>query len=152
MVRSTGAQRRTPRDVAVALAIALAPTAGGCGGDEFANEPRPAAPIIVSAVITPREVSVSPSGVGAGMIELLASNQTATSQRLRLRLRSRRIAPGEKPLAQTTGPINPGDTASLKAEVGKGIYVVATSSPAIDAARLAVGPARGSAKDRLLQP
>jgi hypothetical protein len=150
MVRSTGAQRRTRRDVAVALAIVVAPAGGGCGGDEFANEPRPAAPVIVSAVIAPRGVSLSPSAVGAGMIELLASNQTAISQRLRLR--SRRTAPGEKPLAQTTGPINPGGTASLKADVGEGIYVVSTSSPASDAARLAVGPARGSAKGRLLQP
>lgn len=132
------------------VTLALAPAGGGCGGDEFANKPRPAAPIIVSAVITPRGVSASPSRVGAGMIELRVSNQTTISQRLRLR--SRRTAAGDKPLAQTTGPINPGGTASLKADVGEGIYVVSTSSPAIAAARLAVGPAGESAKGRLLQP
>jgi hypothetical protein len=152
MVRSAGARPRTLRGVVVALAVALAPAASGCGGDEFANQPRPAAPIVVSAVIAPRGVSVSPSGVGAGPIELLASNQTATSQRLRLRLRSRRTPPGERPLAQTTGPINPGGTATLKADVGEGTYVVSTSSREIDAARLVVGPARESDRGRLLQP
>jgi hypothetical protein len=142
---SAGARRRALRAAApVALALALA--AGGCGGNgDFANEPRPATPITVSAVIAPRGVSVSPARFGAGSVELLVSNQTAAAQRLRLR--SRRLAPGGRTLTQTTGPISPGDTASLKADVDRGTYVVSVRSAAIAPATIVVGAARDDAQD-----
>jgi len=149
MVRSTGAQRRTlPGAIAAALAVSL--VAAGCGDDDFANEPRAPAPITVSAVIAPRAVAVSPQRFGAGPIRLLASNQTQTSQRLQLR--SRRVAPGGRALVQTTGPINPGGTATLDADVDAGTYVVSVRSSPISPAQLVVTRARGSAQDRLLQP
>jgi len=149
MVRTTGAQRRTLRGaVAAALAVTLAAT--GCGEDDFANGARGPAPIMVSAVITPRGVAISPQRLGSGPIELLASNQTQTSQRLQLR--SRRVEPGVRSLAQTTGPISPGGTATLNADVAAGTYVVSVRSTAIEAGQLVVTAARGSAQDRLLQP
>ena len=149
MVRSTGAQRRTLRSaVAAALAVTLALAA--CGEDDFANDPRGPAPITVSAVITPAVISVSRQRLGAGPIELLASNQTQTSQRLQLR--SRRIEPGGRSLEQTTGPISPGGTATLNANVDAGTYVVSVRSTSIEPGQLVVTGARGSAQDRLLAP
>jgi hypothetical protein len=124
--------------------------AGGCGDDEFANDRRPASSITIGAVITPKRVTATPSRFGAGAIELVVSNQTATSQRLQLR--SERLARGGRPLAQTTGPINPGGTATLNVTVDEGRYVVSARSPRIEPAALAVGPPRESAQDRLLQP
>ena len=144
------AMRRTPW-TAAGVAVALALGIGGCGGgDEFANDERAPAAITLSAAITRTNVTVAPSRVGAGSIELIASNLTSTSQRLTLS--SRTLSDGGEPLKQRTGPINPGDTASLTADVVEGTYRVTTRSAAIAAATIRVGPARPSAKDELLQP
>jgi hypothetical protein len=132
---------------AVAVAVALGLGLAGCGGgDDFANSPRPPAPITLSAAISQARVTVSPARFGAGPVELIASNQTTTSQRLTLR-----SSPGQG-LEQTTGPINPGDTASLKADLSAGSYLVTARSAAIDPARIVVGPRRSSDTDGLLQP
>jgi hypothetical protein len=149
MVRPVDAQRRMPW-AAVAAFAALGVGAVGCGDDgKFANSPRPPAAITVSAAIAPSRVTVSPSRFGAGTIELIASNQTATSQRLTLRSRGR---PSGDRLDQSTGPINPGDTASLKADLTPGTYLVSARSDAIAPATIVVGPPRRDAGDGLLQP
>lgn len=136
---------------AAATAVALAFGAAGCGADdEFANDERAATRLTVSASITGNDVSVSPSRLGAGPIELLASNLTSTSQRLTLR--SQALTDGAEPLQQRTGPINPGDTASLTADLVQGTYRVTTGSRAITPALLRVGPARPDGQDQLLQP
>jgi len=138
---------RTAAGVAVTLVFALA----GCGDDDdFANDERAPAPITLSASITRSNVTISPSRLGAGAIELIASNQTSTSQRLTLS--SRTPSDGGEPLEQRTGPINPGDTASLTADLVEGTYRLTTRSATIAAATLRVGPRRPSAKDELLQP
>jgi hypothetical protein len=148
MVRVVSAQRALPPGT-VAFAVAL--VLGGCGSDdELARGRRPPAAITVSAVISSTRVSLSPSRFGAGTIELLASNQTSTSKRLELR--SERLAAGGRPLVQRTGPINPGGTASLKADVDEGSYVVSAPPAAIAPARIAVGAPRASGAHRLLQP
>jgi len=131
---------------AVALGLGL----GGCGDDDFANEERAPAPLRLSAAITPANVTVSPSRLGAGTIELIASNLTSKSQQVTLR--SQTLSGGADPLEQRTGPINPGDTASLTADLTQGTYRLTTRSPAITAATIRVGPRRASAKDQLLQP
>jgi len=135
---------------AVAAVAALALGTGGCGNDDVANSARPPAQITLSAAILPARVTVSPSRFGAGAIELIASNQTATSQRVTLRSRGR-IGGGEE-LAQSTGPINPGDTASLTADLTEGSYRVSARSTAIKPATIVVGAPRESAQDSLLQP
>lgn len=150
MLRLIDARRRMP-PAALAAFLALALAAAGCGGnDDFANDPRPAAPITLSAAISPARVTVSPSRFGAGPIELIASNQTQTSQRVTLRSTGRASQADE--LEQSTGPINPGDTASLRADLVKGSYLVTARAAAIDPATIVVGPARESAADSLLQP
>jgi hypothetical protein len=150
MVRQVEVQRRMPR-AATAVVLAVGLGAAGCGSDGgFANSPRPPAAITVSATISPERVSVSPARLGAGTIELLASNQTTTSQRVTLR--SQAAPPGGEPIQQSTGPINPGDTASLKADLPSGRYLVTARSDAITPATIVVGSAREDAGDGLLQP
>jgi hypothetical protein len=101
----------------------------------------------VSAAISAARVTVSPARFGAGSIELIASNQTTTSQRVTLRSQG-----GSDPLEQSTGPINPGDTASLTADLSQGRYVLSARSSAIDPAQIVVGAARANGADGLLQP
>jgi hypothetical protein len=136
----------TAAGVAVAVALGI----GGCGGDDFANDKRAPAPIILSASITGSNVTVSPSRLGAGAVELITSNLTSKSQQVTLR--SQTQSAGAEPLEQRSGPINPGDTASLTADLARGTYRLSTSSAAIAPATIRVGPARPSAKDDLLQP
>jgi hypothetical protein len=142
------ARRKTSRTVA---AIALVTLMGGCGGDDgFANRERAPAPIVLSASITPRDITVSPSRIGAGTIELIASNLTSESQQITLR--SETLSAGTAPLEQRTGPINPGDTASLTADLVKGTYRVTSRPGRRPSARIRVGPTRSGASAGLLQP
>lgn len=138
------------RRTATALAATVLLTAAGCGDDEdYANEERPPAPIVVTAAITPSGVAVSPEKFGAGPINLIVTNQTETSQQVTLETRDTSSGPG---ITQRTGPINPRDTATLKADVPSGSYRVSVGAGSIDAATLEVGAERPSAQNELLQP
>jgi len=147
-VRPLDLMSRTPGIVAgVALAVVFA--LAGCGDDDFANDPRAPVRITLAAVITPTNVTVSPARLGAGMVELIASNLTSRSQRVTLSSLTLQDAP---PLRQRSGPINPGDTASLTAVLREGTYRLTASSAAIAPATIRVGPPRSSSQDTLLQP
>jgi hypothetical protein len=121
----------------------------GCGGGtDYKNEPRPASPIVVTASISKDAVSVSPKKFGAGPVTLIVTNQTGASQRLTVEISSG--APGFK---GQTGPINPRDTAQLKADLStQGTYSVHVDGNSIKPARVTVGAARPSAQNDLLQP
>lgn len=128
----------------------LALLLGGCGDDEFANRERAPDRIILSVSITPREITVSPSRIGAGTVELIASNLTSRSQQITLR--SGKLSAGTAPLEQRTGPINPGDTASLTADLVRGTYRLTTSAGRRPPATIRVGPTRSGSPDQLLAP
>ncbi|MDQ3741189.1 MAG: hypothetical protein M3389_09635 [Actinomycetota bacterium] len=131
-------------------AVALA--AAGCGGDDddYKNEERPPAPIVVSASINEERVSVSPRSFGAGPITLIVTNQTQSAQELTLE--TDEIGGDAPGVEQETGPISPGDTASLKADLRQGTYRVAVNGRGIGEAAIEVGEPRESAQDQLLQP
>jgi hypothetical protein len=148
-VRTLDLMRRMPWATAGAT-VALAIGVNGCGDDDFANDQRAPSPITLSASITRANVTVSPSRLGAGSVELIASNLTGTSQQLTLSSRS--LEGGGERLEQRTGPINPGDTASLTANLEQGVYSVSSGSGAITPATIRVGPPRASAQDELVQP
>ena len=129
-----------------ALAFATA-----CGeDDDYENEPRPPAPIVVSAAITQDGVSVSPETFGAGPVTLIVTNQTQSAQELTLE--TDEIGGSAPGLEQETGPISPGDTASLKADLREGTYRVGVNGRGISEASLDVGEPRESAQNQLLQP
>jgi hypothetical protein len=139
--------RRTTAQVLSCLAVAAA-TVAGCGSDsDYKNEPRPAAPIVVTASISKDAVSVSPRKFGAGPVTVIVTNQTSASQQLTLEINS-----GQAGFKGRTGPINPRDTGQLKADLGEGTYSVHVDGDAIKAARLLVGAKRPSAQNDLLQP
>ncbi len=139
------------RVVLSGAACAAVLAVAGCGGSKsYKNEPRPASPIVVTAAITPDGVSVSPRKFGAGPISLVVTNQTEKSQRLTLA----RQVNGQTQANGETGPINPHDTASLKADVDPGDYTVSVdeSGSAIKPAQVEVGEPRASAQNDLLEP
>ena len=131
----------------------LAATLGvvGCGSEsDYANEPRPPSPINVTAAITQEKVTVSPREFGAGPIVLIVANQTAEPQRVTLE--TDEIAGEQGGIKQSTAPINPDGTATLKVDVREGRYAVSVDGDGISAARVRVGPERESAQHELLQP
>ena len=129
------------------LGVALA----GCGGSSsYKNEPRPPSPIVLTASINDRRVSVSPHSFGAGPISLVVANLTSASQRVTVESANKvGTGPG---IRQETAPISPRDTATLKIDVTPGRYRVHVGADGIAAAVLRVGPQRSSAQNELLQP
>ncbi len=135
-----------------AVVLGAAALAAGCGGedDDYENKARPPAPIVVSASIGEDRVSVSPRRFGAGPITLIVTNQTRSAQQLTLE--TDEIGGTDSGIERKTGPINPGDTASLKADLREGTYRIAVNGRGIAEAALDVGEPRESAQNELLQP
>jgi hypothetical protein len=138
-----GARRRLIVAVgALALALALA----ACGEEDFENEPRPAAPIELTALINDREVKVSPStakAVGAGLATITISNQSADPATLVL----------EGPIDDASDEIAPGGTGNMNTTLEEGDYIVsAGEGSSLREGRLEVGPERESAQNELLLP
>jgi hypothetical protein len=133
-------------------ASALAAIAGvlvlaGCGsGKHFVNDPRPPSLLIITVAIDNGRVLVSPARIGAGPVKLTMANETQASQQV--------TVASDQPgvLQEHAGPINPGNTASLKADLTSGTYSVKVDGSSIQAATIAVGAKRPSAQNQLLQP
>jgi hypothetical protein len=139
-VRSTGAM----------IALLCTALLAGCGGgdDAYENQPRPAAPINVTAAIADGKISVSPKEFGAGPIVLIVSNQTEDPQELTLE--TDELGGDEPGLApQSTGEIRPSGTATIKVDVREGTYALRGRTGEVS---LAVGAPRPSAQNELLQP
>lgn len=142
--RTPRPQPRLPLVLALAAAVLLA---AGCGdSSSYQNDPRPPAPINVTAYISPTRVSVSPKSFGAGPIVLIVTNQSDTSQEATFRTDA-----GDD-VNQTTNPINPGNTAQLKLNVREGSYVLRTGNDEVAPATVTVDRARPSAQNDVLQP
>ena len=138
-----------PRTAIGLLAATLA--LAGCGGEsDYANNPRPPSPINITAAVTPEKVTVSPSKFGAGPIVLIVANQTSEPQRVTLE--TDELAGEQGGIKQSTAPINPDGTATLKVDVREGSYEVSVDGDGINAAKVDVGPERESAQNELLQP
>lgn len=134
----------TPAALCVA-SIAIA----GCGEESsYKNEPRPPKTIVIAAAILPDKVSISPTKFGAGPISLTIANQTNASQRIEIV----QVVNGQPQVNERTGPINPRDTATLKAEVEEGEYEIRVEGEGVAGARISVGAERESAQNELLQP
>ncbi|MCW3014539.1 MAG: hypothetical protein JWO02_1631 [Solirubrobacterales bacterium] len=136
------------RRIVAAVVGAASLVVAGCGSSgDYKNQARPPAPIVVTAYISDDGVSVSPDKFGAGPVNLVITNQSGAAQQVTFE--SDGSAAG---FTQQTGPINPRDTATLKADIPQGNAVVKVSANSIKAARIRVGAERASAQNDLLQP
>ena len=132
-------------------AAALITTIVACGGDDdYKNNPRPPAPINVTAAITNQKVSVSPQRFGAGPIVLVISNQSSSAQAVTFQ--TDELGGSEPGRTFSTTPINPRGTATLKVDVRQGDWKLGTKDGGIRAAAVLVGEERESAQNKLLQP
>jgi hypothetical protein len=142
------------------LTVTMAAVSGcGSGGKQFANKPRPSAPVNLTVFINDARVSVSPDSVGAGQVIFIVTNQGSKTE-------SMTIHPAGDPsrALASTGPINPQATAQVKVDLhGPSNYTItagksarteaaAASPTSIQPGRLHVGQPRPSSSNALLQP
>jgi len=123
----------------------------GCGGGtSYKNNPRPPAPLNITASVSNAGIAVSPTSFGAGPIVLIVTNQTGASQEITFE--SNELGASRPGVTQTTEPINPRGTGQLQVNVTEGRYRVRAANADIAPATITVGPERQSAQNQLLQP
>lgn len=135
------------RGLTALLAAASAIVAAGCGAEDFENEPRPPAPIELTAKIGDNRVLLSPTEIGgapigAGLANVTISNQTGKDLPLTF----------EGPIERTTNPVVAQGVLNYKLNLEQGDYVVGTDDPSIEGMEFTVGPERPSAQNKLLLP
>jgi hypothetical protein len=133
------------------IVVALAAVAAGCGGGaDYANEPRPATPINVTAAIDEEGISLTPKEFGAGPIVLIVSNQTGKARTVTVE--TDELGGSQPGLKQSTGAIEPRGTGTLKVDLREGDYAVSVKGRSVRPAAVEVGSERKSAQDELLEP
>lgn len=135
---------RNRAHLTVVSLLALAVPLAGCGGDDHPNEPRPPAPIEVTARVGEKAVTVAPGEFGAGLVNITISNQSDDVVELTVE--------GEG-VEASAGPIQPNAVGNFKLDILEGGYEV-SAGPESDAKpdTLEVGPERPSAQNELLLP
>ena len=133
------------------VAALLTCGAAGCGGEEdYANRPRPPAPINVTAAISEKKLSVSPQRFGAGPIVIIVSNQTPEPQNLTIE--TEELGGSQPGLRESSGRIGPHGTATMQVNVRQGTYQVSARGGGLEPASIEVGKPRPSAQNEVLQP
>jgi hypothetical protein len=130
---------------AAALAAALL---AGCGEDDFKNEARAPVREALTGVIQDDAVTVSPSKLGAGPVEITISNQTDSNRSITLEGKS---------IIERAGPVAPGGTATLQKTLAPGSYEVKAGSTKavrheIRPAVLRIGKERKNSNNDVLLP
>ena len=132
--------RRGPVLASVAV---VAVGVAGCGADDHPNEPRPPAPIEVTAKVDDERVDVQPSKFGAGLVVMTISNQSDDPVQIAV----------EGPTFREGPVIAPGQPGNLKANFEEGEYeVTAGEDSNARPTLLTVGPERASSQNDLLLP
>lgn len=132
----------------MAIALAALPALAACGDEDFANNPRPPAPVGLTGVIQDEKLTLSPAKVGAGQVTITISNQTGGPKTITLE--------GES-TTETVGPVGSLDTADLTRTLEPGSYEVRAGSARavrkeITPATLSIGKERTSSSGELLLP
>lgn len=139
---------RGRRRTALLAVAAIAAAAAGCGAEDFPNDPRPPAPIELTARIGEKKVIVSPTErtngepIGAGLANVTVSNQTPEDVTLEF----------TGPTDQTTDPVVANGVLQFNIDLQEGVYTVSTDDPAIRSSEFEIGPERPSAQNDLLLP
>ena len=140
--------RRVEGVVAVTVvAVGLA----GCGAEsDYANKPRPPAPISVTAAIDKHRVRVSRSSFGGGPVTFIISNQSGAAQKVTFE--SDELGAAHGGIKRSTGTIEPLSTGQLKVDAEEGSYTLSASGGNVAPATITVGQRRRSSQNDLLLP
>jgi hypothetical protein len=140
-----GARRASRRGRLAVLAVPATLAAvlvAGCGAKDFPNNPRPPAPIEVSARVDSQRVQISPNKFGAGLVNFTVANLSGSPVRFNV----------SGPTNGSTVEIQPGAPDYLKMKLEEGTYRATASKAKIRPATIKVGPERKSSQNDLLLP
>ena len=133
------------------LGLAVLLLVVGCGGeDDHGNQPRPPAPINVTAAIDTERVRVSPRMFGSGPVVIIISNQSGAPQTVTFE--TDEIAGDSGGIRRSTSEIAARSTGQLQVDPPAGTYSLSASAGDITPASLVVGERRPSGQNELLQP
>jgi hypothetical protein len=143
---SRAVERLRMLHTALIAGVGVATIVAACGERDFDHgTPQPPVVVPITGVVTAQQVTVSPGRIGAGPIVLRVSNKDEDSHTV--------ILEGAR-TRERVGPINPQDTATITAELPRGVYAVragsehaANASERIEPARLVVGKRGPAGKD-----
>jgi hypothetical protein len=141
---------RAVRVLVVAVLLAVGVASCGSDGGDYANKPRPPAPISVTAAIDANRVRVSPPRFGSGPVVFIVSNQSGAPQKLTFE--TDEIGGENGGTRRSTGTIESRSTGQLKVDPREGTYKLSASGGDITAATVEVGPRRRSSQNDLLLP
>jgi hypothetical protein len=145
---STRGAGRAPRRARQATFAALGGLAalglGGCGEDDYTNDPaRASASINVAARVDQREVVVSPERFGAGVVNFTVANFSDSPATFTL----------SGPKDAATEEIPPGAAEDLKVQLPEGSYEASAGEGAsAQPDTIRVGPKRAGSENELLLP
>jgi len=114
----------------------------GCDADDHPNEPRPAAPVELTAKIDNEKVTVSPGKEGAGLFNVTISNQSSEDAALTF----------TGPTDRSTPSIGAGNVLTFKLDLEEGNYVVSVEDETVKPDKLEIDEPRESAQNDLLLP
>jgi hypothetical protein len=145
------AQLQYIRAVRVLVVVVLALGVVSCGAEsDYANKPRPPAPISVTAAIDKTRIRVSPPTFGGGPVTFIISNQSGEEQKVTFE--SDELGAETGGIRRATGPIEPRSTANLKVDAPEGTYTLSVSGDNVAPATIEVGARRKSSQNDLLLP
>ena len=131
------------------MVVVLALGVVACGAEsDYANKPRPPAPISVTAAIDKSRIRVSPPTFGGGPVTFIISNQSGAEQKVTFE--SDGSTNGG--IRRATGTIEPRSTANLKVDAPEGTYTLTASGGSVAPATIEVGKRRPSSQNDLLLP
>ena len=139
--------RRRRRTALLVTAAGIGIAVAGCGAEEFPNDPRPPAPVELTAKVSDSRVVLSPveldgKPVGAGLATVTIANLTDEPTALTF----------TGPEDATTDPIVANGTLDFKLDLQQGNYIVSADDEAVRPYEFQVGPERPSAQNDLLLP
>ena len=139
------------RAVRVLVVVVLALGVVACGAEsDYANKPRPPAPISVTAAIDKTRIRVSPPTFGGGPVVFIISNQSGADQKVTFE--SDELGAETGGIRRATGTIAPRSTANLKVDAPEGTYMLSASGGDVAPATIEVGARRRSSQNDLLLP
>jgi hypothetical protein len=146
-----GARLQYIRAVRVLVVVVLAFGVVSCGAEsDYANKPRPPAPISVTAAIDKTRIRVSPPTFGGGPVVFIISNQSGADQKVTFE--SDELGAEHGGIRRATNTIEPRSTANLKVDAPEGTYTLTASGDNVAPATIEVGKRRPSSQNDLLLP
>jgi hypothetical protein len=131
------------RGTGVLLAVVALVALGGCGRNDFKNDPRPPVPLEATVEITDSAVQVSPASFGAGLVNFTIANNSSGDAVFSITGKANATSEPIPANGNTTFKV-PMTTGSYEA----GVYRKASIKPA----KIRVGAERPSAQNDLLLP